>query len=1209
MPASVDVAPGSGSSASAAEAASAAVRDLDLELQRQAVHARLFGTPPTPPLLGRFALLRRVGAGGMGVVYEAYDDRLDRKVALKLLHPQAGGAEATARLLREARAMARLSHPNVAQVHDVGQHQGRVFVAIEFIAGQTLRAWQSAEDRDWRAIVDMYVRTGEGLVAVHEAELVHRDFKPDNVLVSARDGRPRVLDFGLAYEDDDEPASSATRSSPPRPRPAPPGGRLTVTGARLGTPGYAAPELRGGSPATPLADQYSFCAALHEALCGALPGQRDSSDRSENPGAGARADSRRERPTTPPWIEAAIRRGLAPAPADRHPSMRALLEALTRDPRRARRRRLLAGFGLAAGVGLAAALWTARTRATTEQRAQEARVRAAVAEAREADAAAREAGATAQSETARAEARRLSALARARAEDRPIQALLLAVEAVAIHERERLPPLPEAEQGLRDLLDTVRSVPLSAEPRAPVERVAVAPGGLVATADRRGALTLWSAQVDPRPLARALERHAPPSRALGLVFSPGAERLAASFADGSVALWNLPDESVTTRTGPLRADIELSGEALTGAPLLDPALFWSDARPMLLARSGDLAVLIGLPTTSDPAPALHTLRGHEGSVHAARPGPRGQLIATASRDGTARLWRARDGAPLGVLRPATTRTGEPAPALVDLDLDPEGARLVAAGRDGHARVWRLRGARRPQLIQGHGSPLRLARFTDRGSGLVTVAEDGTTRSWELSGAAPRSLPPAHLPELTGTIGPLRHDPVQDLLLGTPTGGAALLWTLTGPGAPLVLRGHTGNVVEARFDARGETLATASADGTARLWRYGAQRDVLRGHAFTVGQAEFTPRGDALLSASMDGTARLWSLAGASAGQARVLGGHREGATVIARVDAAGRRIATASADGALSLWTGDGARVGSLMHLTGDVVDLALADDGRLAIGTREGRVHLVRADAPDAPPRELSIAAAVSRLALTDRGGLLVASEDGRVFTWSNSHQSPRAGPTLAAHAAPIRDLALAEDGRALATAGEDGLVNIFPLDADGLPSGRARALLGHRGPVWSVEFDPDGDRVITASSDRTARIWPVNQGDPTEAATPRALRGHLATVWSARFSPDGALALTTSADGSARLWRLERDVVVVLPHAGTAAPGDRDTNVWSGDFSPDGARVATAAGDGVVRLFPVSVAALIDDACVRAGRPLSEREWREALGERSYDPRCPPT
>jgi serine/threonine protein kinase len=159
-----------------------------------------------PARIGRFLVIRALGSGGMGIVVEAFDAELDRRVALKLLRARDGAPSSHARLLREAQAMARLSHPNVVQVHDVGTVGAQVFIAMELVVGQTLASWQAAGKHEWRAIVRMYLEAGRGLAAAHAAGLVHRDFKPDNVLVG-RDGRVRVADFGLAREDRDPEAA------------------------------------------------------------------------------------------------------------------------------------------------------------------------------------------------------------------------------------------------------------------------------------------------------------------------------------------------------------------------------------------------------------------------------------------------------------------------------------------------------------------------------------------------------------------------------------------------------------------------------------------------------------------------------------------------------------------------------------------------------------------------------------------------------------------------------------------------------------------------------------------------------------------------------------------------------------------------------------------------------------------------------------------
>src|SRR4051794_1363964 len=174
--------------------------------------------PRFPPLVrgttvGRYLLVDQVGEGGMGVVYKAYDPELDRPIALKLLHMHDAADALRERLLREAQALARLSHPNVIAVYDVGVYEGHVFIAVEFVAGKTLRQWVAQERRSEREILDVFLAAGEGLAAAHRVGLVHRDFKPDNVMVGD-DGRVRVLDFGLARMPDLVAGAPAIPSSP-----------------------------------------------------------------------------------------------------------------------------------------------------------------------------------------------------------------------------------------------------------------------------------------------------------------------------------------------------------------------------------------------------------------------------------------------------------------------------------------------------------------------------------------------------------------------------------------------------------------------------------------------------------------------------------------------------------------------------------------------------------------------------------------------------------------------------------------------------------------------------------------------------------------------------------------------------------------------------------------------------------------------------------
>ncbi len=334
--------------------------ERDMAHTRARVNRALFGAVADPQRVDRFALLARVGAGASGVVYAAYDPRLDRKVALKLIRvPDGPGAEERRRRwLREGQAMARLSHPNVLPVYDAGALGDELFLAMEFVDGGTLRGWLAREPRGAREVIEHFCAAGRGLAAAHAAGVVHRDFKPDNVLVG-RDGRVRVADFGLSRSPGEGPAvSGANETGEPEATVEGPL-HVTRTGAVLGTPAYMAPEQLRGEVATARSDQFSFCVALWEALYGARPfPQEDLPEALAAMDAGA-VEPPPEAAAVPRPVRRALVRGLAADPSERHPSMGHLLEALT--PPRAARRALWGGAGVGALVLAAAAeAWSGR---------------------------------------------------------------------------------------------------------------------------------------------------------------------------------------------------------------------------------------------------------------------------------------------------------------------------------------------------------------------------------------------------------------------------------------------------------------------------------------------------------------------------------------------------------------------------------------------------------------------------------------------------------------------------------------------------------------------------------------------------------------------------------------------------------------------------------------------------------------------------------
>jgi len=311
--------------------------------------------------IGRYVVLDRLGAGGMGVVYAAFDPQLDRRVAIKVVRGEHGGSAARERLLREAQAMAKLSHPNLITVFDAGMHAGELFLAMEYVRGTTLSKWLTVAGRSPREILDAFVRAGEGLAAAHALGIVHRDFKPDNVMVRDDDGRVLVGDFGLArpiavnsIDSGENLASGDVLGS---------GGSRLTQGA-IGTPAFMAPEQQRGGIVDARTDLFSYCVALFWALYGFHPFDDGSSV------LGAAIAVGRVREKLPDIgierrVRDAILRGLAKDPAQRWASVPELLDVLRVDPARGRRRLIGASVAAALIVGLVAvAPWRSRAAST-----------------------------------------------------------------------------------------------------------------------------------------------------------------------------------------------------------------------------------------------------------------------------------------------------------------------------------------------------------------------------------------------------------------------------------------------------------------------------------------------------------------------------------------------------------------------------------------------------------------------------------------------------------------------------------------------------------------------------------------------------------------------------------------------------------------------------------------------------------------------------
>ncbi|MGH1342844.1 MAG: protein kinase domain-containing protein [Nannocystales bacterium] len=342
----------SGTLAGEFRAAGREARALDASRMFESLSAKLFDGGRTVSI-GRFELRERLGAGGMGVVMSAFDPQLHRTVAVKVLR-DAGDSEEQARLLDEARAMAKVRHPNLVTVYEAGTHEDSVYIVMEFVEGGTLRAWLEGSPRTWRDVAQVFLQAGRGLAAIHDAGMVHRDFKPDNVLLG-EDGRPQVSDFGLARHQRAPMASVDLEASEDG------DANATQTGGLAGTPNYLAPEQWRGERADATSDQWSFCVTLHEALFGQRPFECTTvAELCLAVMSGKRTALPESVPAVPRWLERILERGLSTERSARFRTMHELAAAIENglDTRRGRTLRVAAlatlGTGAVAGVAFVA---------------------------------------------------------------------------------------------------------------------------------------------------------------------------------------------------------------------------------------------------------------------------------------------------------------------------------------------------------------------------------------------------------------------------------------------------------------------------------------------------------------------------------------------------------------------------------------------------------------------------------------------------------------------------------------------------------------------------------------------------------------------------------------------------------------------------------------------------------------------------------------
>jgi WD40 repeat protein/predicted Ser/Thr protein kinase len=1063
-----------------------------------AVLERLLEAESAITRLGSYVPLHKLGQGGMGVVYAAYDEKLDRKVALKLLRGQ-GSEVARQRMVREARAMARLSHPNVAQVYGIEELGERSFIVVEYIDGVTLKAWLAERPRTRDEILAVFRSAGEGLAAAHAAGLVHRDFKPDNVMVR-RDGRVLVMDFGLVHADLDGGRELAGIDGLAQPH-------LTQTGALLGTPAYMAPEQLLGRATDARSDQFSFCVALWEALHGQRPfAARTMKELTQAVTSGTLVEV--ERRDVPAWLRDVIVRGLAASPEQRWSSMPALLDALGHDPPR-RRRRMAMGLG-ALGLGLAA---TVMIVGELERRD------AALADTQDV---------LAQQQTELEHQRRsiddaanvekaLQATLLVN-ERRGLEALVLAVEAAAAYGPDYMSAPTAVLQAMFDV-QTVSVVGTSRviEVGETLRPVVITPNGSHVVGLRGTSAIVWNRAGEQ---VSRLEGHVPPDVASGV----GAIRLSPDGAPAEVLsgdargrIWTAAGEMLfSPETG--RIDVDGIWSSWRESVMsIDRSQLFSDARNVAVSPTGDLTLVhdeerdvIELRDSSHHI--VSEILDYEGS---------GFFVADFARDGS-RIALSPGSGPITVCDGAGRVLGvsEDKPITFAIAVAHDGSVILTGGQRPDTVERRDASGRSLASLAGHTESILALAFAGDASTWISASEDHTLRVWEKS------------KDLAAVV--MGHDgPVYGLAIA-PGGSwfvsasqdeTVRFWTMH---APLAAASNSRKLIAAEIIGRSNDGLLVVTDEPYALWR--ADGQLLKKFDEAQPKFEFFPDSSALVTCTLSGRVHLWDRSGQLVNEIEV---PESKCRIVFAPDSS--RFYVPGKSKRHCIWGADGA---CLAHLPIDDVSVswaAFADEGsRLLTRSSGDNVHVW--DSNGRPIAEIpsQMAPAVAHAhgwmfaATCDEGGRLWNTSGDLMATlqdWPSSDECNFTAPGRAETISPddrfvsllvegtvyvwtvdgalvetinvtsdFHDLDISPDGTRLAVSGKGG-AQLWTLEGT-----RVATLLGvHTRPAQAVAFSPDGRWLTTKSSDTLGLgLW-----DPTTGRLLAKLPGR---GWQTAFSDDGS-------------------------------------------------------------------------------------------------------
>jgi WD40 repeat protein len=1063
----------------------------------------------------------------MGVVYRARQLTLGRQVALKMIETK-GDSQYAARLRAEASALARLQHPNIVQIHELGEHDGQPFLLLEYLDGGTLRQ-RCGKPQDPKGAARLVQTLADAIHSAHQHGITHRDLKPANVLLTHA-GVPKIGDFGLARLDalPAEPGAGQGATLPTA---------LTSSNQVLGTPQYMAPEQadRLLGQVGPAADVYALGVILYELLTGRPPFDGPTPlDVIRRLLAEEALSPSRLQPGAPRDLVTICLHCLEKEPRKRYASALDLREDLRRflagEPIRARRigslgqlmrwsrRHRLEAASLAGIVGVfltafGLVSWSYFRAEAARQREVKERERAQENERAERRARYRSniAAASAALQLQNSGAAR-SALDEAPEEHRNWEwqylhsqldgaSLVLPVPGGKIKALALSPSgwqlavccFDHNEAYLYDVTTGKLEAVLRGH-SAPVTSVAYRPDGKqVATIGNDQTLRLWDPATG-REVALCRVGAAPPNldRNPHVAYSPDGSRIASS------ARWD---------GGEAAAGTSRLWDAGTGKEIAVLATWQDGHRPVAFSPDGK-RVAVGSREFVHLCDAvtgrrLAVLGPHTNPVSSLAYSPDGKRIASTTA-ANIYLWDGDSGKAVAVLR-------DHSGAVISLVFSPDGSRLVSGSHypDNTARLWDAATGRLLFVLAGHKNEISTVAFSPDGKRVVTSSSDQTARLWD-----------ARTGELLA-----------------------------------VLSGHTDKMRHVLFSPDGARVVTASDDATLRLWnaRTGELISVLRGHgdAFNS-EPVFTPDGSRLVSGSADGTVRIWDMSLLE--RNGILREHTSYVYDVA-FSPDGEQVASAAWDGTARLSDATtGRQTGLLKHETAIITAVAYSQDRRWLATSEKTRGVTLWEGASQKPAR-------VARFegprfgdnpVAFNPGGTLLASGygEGRVRLWDLA--TGREVARLEGHEQECKDAAFSPDGSLLATTGMDGRVRLWDV-ATHAP---VAVLRGHTDSGWRVAFSADGKLLASCSSDKTIRLWDAQTHEPL-AVIPLG-----SIVYGVAFSPDGTRLAAACRDNSIRL-------IDVASRERVAELRGHTDYVHAVAWGPDGTRLVSGSGDSTVRVW----------------------------------------